>query len=294
MLAVPNFSAGRDREAIESIGRALSEHAKILDIHSDSVHDRSVFTVWAEAEELPAALGGAAVAAAEAIDMGAYEGAHPAIGATDVAPVIWLRGSEREAATTAARAAAELIAAAGIPVFLYGALAVSEERRERAHFRRRGLAELRRRMADGELAPDLGPAEPHPRAGATLVTARPPLAAFNMVVEGIDLAAATDVAARLREAGGGPAGVRAIAIQLAPARMQISTNVHDPIALPLASLVVMTADLLREPGGVVASAEIVGLVPAAALAGFPAAIPIEGFDPERQVIEARVGGELPG
>jgi glutamate formiminotransferase len=294
MLAVPNFSAGRDREAIESIATALSEHATILDVHSDAVHDRSVFTIWAEPEELPAGLGGAAVAAAEAIDMATYDGAHPAIGATDVAPVIWLRSSEREAATAAARAAAELIAAAGIPVFLYGALAASEERRERAYFRRRGLAELRRRMADGGLTPDLGPAEPHPRAGATLVTARPPLAAFNMVVEGIDLAAASEVAAKLREAGGGPAGVRAIAIQLAPARMQISTNVHDPIALPLASLVVMTADLLREPGGVVASAEIVGLVPAAALAGFPAAIPIEGFDPERQVIEARVGGELPG
>jgi glutamate formiminotransferase len=289
MLAVPNFSAGRDQRAIDSIRLAIEPRAEIVDLHSDPVHDRSVFTLWADAGRLPDALADAAKAAAEAIDMSNYEGAHPAIGATDVAPLIWLRAEEREPAVAAARATAERIAATGIPVFLYGDLASSPERRERAFFRRRGLAELRRRMAAGEVEPDLGPREPHRRAGATLVTARPPLAAFNVVVEGIDLATANDVAGKLREAGGGPAGLRAIAIQLGPSRMQLSTNVHDPISVPLAIVVEIVEGLLRPTGGVVSSAEIVGLVPEAALAGFPPGVPIEGFDADRQIVERRVG-----
>ena len=58
-------------------------------------------------------------------------------------------------------------------------------------------------MEGGELRPDFGPPLPHPRAGATLVTARPPLAAFNVELEGADLDAARAVAAELREAGEG-------------------------------------------------------------------------------------------
>ncbi len=290
MLAVPNFSAGRDRQAISSIRQALEPYVEIVNVHSDPVHDRSVFTVWGDEERLPEALGSAARAAAAAIDMSAYAGAHPAIGATDVAPIVWLREGEAAAAAAAARATAEAVAALGIPVFLYGELASAGERRERAFFRRRGLGELRRRMAAGELAPDLGPAEPHPRAGATLVTARPPLAAFNLVVEGIDLGAAMEVAAELREAGGGPAGVRAIAIPLDRGRIQISTNVHDPIAVPLAAVTGLAEEQLRVRGGAVSSAEIVGLVPAAALEGFPAGIVIEGFNPATQVVERAVGG----
>ncbi len=289
MLAVPNFSAGRDQRAIDSIREALELRAEVLNLHSDPVHDRSVFTIWANPDELPGVLAAGARVAAKAIDMNGYGGAHPAVGATDVAPVVWLSEAERDPAANAARAVAEEIASAGIPVFLYGDLASSAERAERAFFRRGGLAELRGRMASGELRADLGPAEPHPRAGATLVTARPPLAAFNLVVEGVDLETAAEVAGKLREAGGGPPGVRAIAIPLGRERMQVSTNVHDPIAVPLALVVESVEGLLRASGGVVASAEIVGLVPAAALAGFPSAVPIENFDPELQVVERRVG-----
>ena len=43
-----------------------------------------------------------------------------------------------------------------------------------------GLAE---RIAGGELVPDFGPPRPHPTGGAVLVTARPPLVAFNVDLE---------------------------------------------------------------------------------------------------------------
>jgi glutamate formiminotransferase/glutamate formiminotransferase/formiminotetrahydrofolate cyclodeaminase len=287
MLAVPNFSAGRDADAIAAIHAALGGAVRVLDVHSDEVHDRSVFTLSAPPASLVGALAAGAEAARAVIDIDLYVGAHPAIGALDVAPLVWLHEEERESARDAAMAAAREIADGGIAVFLYGELASSDERRERSFFRRGGLTELRARMGAGELEPDFGPAHPHPSAGATLVTARPPLAAFNVVLAGLDADGARDVAARLREGGGGGglAGVRAIAIDLGGDAMQISTNVHDPVSLPLAEVVERVLALAAERGGRVVSAEIVGLVPEAALTGFPAAVPIEGFDAERQLIE---------
>src|SRR5690349_4038466 len=139
-----------------------------------------------------------------------HEGAHPCVGALDVCPVVWPEEHQSEQARALAVAVARGIARLGIPVFLYGELASTPERAERSHFRRGGLAELTERMSAGELAPDFGPGQPHPTAGATLVTARPPLAAFNVVLGTADAEVARAVAAQLRESGGGIAGVRAV------------------------------------------------------------------------------------
>jgi glutamate formiminotransferase len=143
-------------------------------------------------------------------------------------------------------------------------------------------------MKSGDLAPDRGPGAPHPTGGATLVTARPPLAAFNLEFEGMTMTQAQAVAAALRESGGGARGVRAIAIELPGDITQLSTNVHDPIAIPLAEVVASARELAAPHAGTVRAAEIVGLVPRAALAGFPADVPITGFDPAHGVIEDRL------
>ena len=141
-------------------------------------------------------------------------------------------------------------------------------------------------MGSGELVADLGPSEPHPSAGATLVTARPPLAAFNLVLEGTTLQEARGIAAELREAGGGLPGVRAIGIDLGDGRMQMSTNVHDSAAIPLSAVVARTRELAPEAR--LASGEVIGLIPEAALQDWPDDVPLPGFDPARHVIERRV------
>jgi glutamate formiminotransferase len=175
-----------------------------------------------------------------------------------------------------------------VPVFLYGDLAPRPEHAERAYFRNGGLAELWLRMEAGELRPDRGPALPHRTAGATLVTARPPLAAFNLELDSGDLEVARAVAAELRESGGGLPGVRAIGLPLASGRTQVSTNVHDPARTPLATVVERVRGLAAPLGARPLEAELVGLVPEAALAGYPEDVPIRGFDPERQTIERRL------
>ncbi len=281
LLGVPNFSEGRDEGRVELITAQFSRGAELLDRHSDGTHNRTVLNLTATPKLLGEALVRGAGACSVMIDMRRHEGAHPCIGALDVCPLVYTTGAEHEAARRTALDVARGIGSEGIPVFLYGELATADERRERAYFRHGGLAALGGRMASEDLAPDYGPTKPHPSAGATLVTARPPLAAFNVLLMDADPEAARAIAASLRESGGGLPGVRAIAVDLGAAGMQISTNVHDPIALPLADVI----GRIRELGGVPVHGEVVGLLPEAALVGFPEDVSLPGFDRERRVIE---------
>lgn len=288
LLAVPNVSTAGDAEALWRFGEAFGRAATVLDVHTDTDHGRSVFTLAGEPGGLVESLLAGAEEAVETIDMSAYTGAHPAIGALDVCPIVWLRREDHTVARTEAVAVANQIGGIGVPVFLYGELAREPGRAERAYYRNGGLPELWLRMEGGELRPDFGPPEPHPRAGATLVTARPPLAAFNVELEGADLDAARAVAAALREAGGGPPGVRAMGLVLSSGRAQVSSNVHDPLTTTLGAVVEEVRRLAEPLGARPVEAELVGLIPAAALVDYPADVPIRGFQPERHVIERRL------
>jgi glutamate formiminotransferase len=262
LLAVPNVSEGRDPDAIAAIGAAFAP-ARLLDTHSDPDHGRSVYTIAARQGELAEAILNGAREAIERIDLSTHTGDHPHVGALDVAPVVYLDEGRRGAACAEALTAAAYMGEdLGLPVFLYGELAGG---RERAFIRRGGPTELARRMSEGELTPDFGPRTLDPRKGAVLVGARPPLVAFNIELETDDLQLAKRIAAEIRESGGGLTGVRAIGLYL-PRRgcAQVSINVHDHKASPLAQIVARV-----ERHAPIAEAEIVGLAPSAALEGFP-------------------------
>src|SRR3954451_5687921 len=269
LLAVPNVSEGRDASVIEAVAAAFAP-ARVLDRHSDPDHNRTVYWLAAPQRELPEVLASGAHSCSEHIDVSRQQGVHPRVGALDVAPVVYRDDAERGAAIAAALTAATLIGELGIPVFLYGELATAPERSERADLRRGGPGALGARIATGELVPDYGPHEIHPTAGATLVTARPPLIAFNVELDSTDLALAATIASDLRENGGGLPGVRALGVWLETrGTVQVSMNVHDYRAAPIPEIMGRIAE--RAP---VKEAELVGLAPAAALADFPAAIPL--------------------
>jgi glutamate formiminotransferase / 5-formyltetrahydrofolate cyclo-ligase len=288
LLAVPNVSEGRDAARISALEAAFSKGVRLLDRHSDADHDRTVFTLAGEEASLGRALAGGAERAVEGIDMGTYEGMHPAVGALDVCPLVWLDPATRVAAANTAIEVAERIGALGVPVFLYGDLASAPEHVERAYFRNGGLAELWLRMEAGELRADRGPDLPHPTAGATLVTARPPLVAFNVELDSADPEVARSVAAGLRESGGGLRGVRAIGLALSSGRTQVSTNVHDPLTVSLGEVVERVQELAAPLGARPLESELVGLAPRAALTGYPVDVPIRDFDPALHTIEARL------
>jgi glutamate formiminotransferase / 5-formyltetrahydrofolate cyclo-ligase len=288
LLAVPNLSEGREGARISALESAFTPGVALLDRHSDADHNRTVLTLAGGPAALRDALLRGAEQAIETIDMTSHTGVHPAIGALDVCPLVWTDPAARHAARTEALEVAAQIGGLGVPVFLYGELAGRPEHAERAYFRNGGLAELWLRMEGGGLRSDFGPDRPHRSAGATLVTARPPLVAFNVELDSGDPELARAVAAELRESGGGLPGVRAIGLPLASGRTQVSTNVHDPLAVPLAAVVERVRGLAAALGARPVEAEVVGLVPAAALAGFPEDVPIRDFDPDQRVIEQRL------
>ena len=272
LIAVPNVSEGADAGVLGAVADAFCSagDARILDVHSDADHGRTVFTLAGAPGGLSRALGRGAAVAAQRIDLTAHSGAHPHVGALDVAPVVFLDAAQRPAALAEALAAAAEIAAAGLPVLLYGELAAG---RTRAQLRRGGVEGLARRVAQKQLETDFGPAAIDPRRGAVLVAARAPLVAFNLELAApATLADAKAVAARIREGGpDGLPGLRAIGIELGGSVAQLSMNVENHLALPLAAVVAAVERLAP-----LAAAEVVGLPPAAAFAGYPDGLPTRG------------------
>ena len=180
--SVPNFSEGREEETLAALAAALSSPARLLDVHADRDHNRSVFTVVGDEDQLTDSLVAGVACARERIDLRRHEGAHPRIGAADVVPLVPLRPTEMDRAKAAAVAVAARIGdALGLSVFLYGESAAG---RGPAFFRRGGPDELQRRIDTGELAPDFGSARLDPAAGGVLVGARCPLIAFNVNLRG--------------------------------------------------------------------------------------------------------------
>jgi len=272
LLAVPNVSEGSDTAVLDAIGAAFAAGgARLLDRHADEDHGRAVFTLAARPGELAPALLAGAREALRLVDLRRHRGLHPHIGALDVAPIVHLDDRRRGAAVAEALLLADLLAEdLDLPVLLYGALAGG---RTRAELRRGGPRELARRLRVGELQPDFGPRKAHPSAGATLVSARPPLVAFN-----VELASpageddAKSIAAAIREGGpDGLPGLRAIGLTL-PTRggvAQVSMNIEDHRSLPLARVVEAIARRAE-----IAGAELVGLAPERAFDGFPREIDV--------------------
>lgn len=315
LLAVPNVSEGREQATIVKIADAFTVRGttRMLDVHSDADHHRSVYTLAGAQGELSEDLLAGARVAVNRIDVGegrdpADIGEHPHVGAVDVMPVVYLDAAQRGAACAEGLVVAhEIGERLGLPVFLYGELAHG---RTRAELRRGGVAGLAERLREGELRPDFGPSWLHPTAGATLVAAREPLVAFNLELApsaGID--DARRIASLIREGGKeGLLGVRAIGVPLCRGRSdnqkrdvtpharartaaskettvaQVSMNVERPLELPLRAVV----EAVRKHAEV-ACGELVGLAPRAALEGFPTDVPLTDFDPGVHVIENALG-----
>ena len=283
--SVPNFSEGRDGATIDAIGAALSARVRLLDVHADPDHNRSVFTVVGEDDSIVSALVDAVSVARDRIDLTRHEGAHPRIGAADVVPVVPLRPTDMERAKAVTLRLAERVGELGLPVFLYGELATG---RGPAFFRRGGIPELEERLSNG-LTPDFGPAQLHPTAGGVIVGARRPLIAFNVDLRGATLDDAKTIASAIRERDGGFPGVRALGLELpGSGRVQVSMNIEDWEASALHEIVARIESEAVELGAAVERAELVGLMPAgAAAAAAGSALRIDGFDGSR-LIETRL------
>lgn len=300
LLAVPNISEGRERTTVAKVQEAFTAGgaARLLDVHSDPDHHRSVLTLAGVPGALSRALVAGVREAVRLIDVGEQRseeqiGQHPHVGAVDVVPLVYLDAERRGAACAEALVVAEEIGRLGVPVFLYGELA---QGRSRAELRTGGVRELARRMRAGELRADFGPDEMHSTAGATLVASREPLVAFNLELSPpATVADARRIAAAIREGGPmGLPGVRAIGVALGERGStgagvdrtvaQVSMNIERPLEVPLCEVVRAVRKCAP-----VSAAELVGVAPAAALEGFPEDLEMPGFDAAVHVIENALG-----
>jgi glutamate formiminotransferase len=325
---VPNVSEGRRPGVVEEIVAAFAgadPGVLVLDRSSDPDHDRTVLTLAGPGPALVEAAVAGARACARLIDLNRQRGVHPRMGALDVVPFVPLGEATRlrggadpdlDCAALAERAGRRIAAEAGVPVYLYGAAARRPERAALPAVRGRGFEALRAALADGEpgspgdppgRAPDLGGPGLHPTAGATAVGAREVLIAYNVELAGADLELARRIAATVRERDGGLPAVRAMGVALEQrggrgdrrgrppvgrGLVQVSMNLLDYKVTPPAAAFAAVAELAGRAGARVVASELVGLIPAAAMAGTdPADLLLPGDTPDR-FLETRLARAL--
>jgi glutamate formiminotransferase len=292
MGVVPNFSEGRRADVIEAIVAALDvPGARVVYAEADADHHRLDTTVLGDPDACYASALAGAAKAVELIDMTEHAGGHPRMGAADVIPFMPVRGVDiDDCVGLARRFGREMAETLGVPVYLYDRAALRPERTSLAEVRRGEFEGLREAVGRGERLPDFGPKEIG-RAGATAVGARKPLVAFNMYLDGDDEAAAKEIARAVRESSGGLPAVRAIGFAV-PERggvVTVSMNLVDHEVTGPRKAYDEVEALAEARGMRVTDTEIVGLVPASALAlGDVAYLRLEGFDPSRQILERLV------
>jgi glutamate formiminotransferase / 5-formyltetrahydrofolate cyclo-ligase len=243
---VVNVSEGRRPELLDELRRAAG--TSVRDLHADEVHNRSVFTLIDEVDALRVAVRALASATLARLDLRHHEGVHPRFGVLDVVPFVALDPSEDDVARSLRDETASWLADTfGLPVFLYGELKNGATRT---------LPEVRR-GAFSSLAPDRGPAIPHPELGATAVGARGVLVAWNLWLRDVTFDDASRIAASIRSPE-----VRALAFSMDGA-VQVSCNLIDPLRVGPSQVYDAIARALGS--GAIDHAELVGLAPRALL-----------------------------
>ena len=253
----PNLSEGRNPQLLSRVQQAMQAMpgVALADLSMDHDHHRMVVSLLGNAEGLGQAVLRLFEIASETIDLSKHAGVHPRIGAVDVVPFVPLGHTPMEAAQEVALATAETVAARfQLPVLLYEYSARNPAHRNLPDLRRQGLQE---RLLEN--APDFGPVELHPRLGATVMGARKPLVAFNVVLESQDLSLARDIARHLRTLP----SVRSLGLWLeSQSRVQVSINLTDPEQLDLEEVFTQVSEQAGLRGVAVHSSELIGMAPA--------------------------------
>lgn len=264
---VPNFSESRNFAVIEAIRRSIQaiDEVKVINIHADSDHNRSVFTFIGNSEPIQEAAFQAVRTAAGLIDLNRHTGCHPRIGATDVIPFVPLKNASMTDAIAASVSLAERLGRElSIPVYLYGKASRIPEHRGLAFLRRGGYETLQHRIQTEEaMQPDFGPNQVG-AVGATAVGARDFLIAFNILLETPDIAIAKKIAREIRESSGGLPGVQALGMEVNHLA-QVSMNLTDYRKTSLLQLYRAVESAAGKMNVGIAHSELIGCLPATAI-----------------------------
>lgn len=267
--SVPNFAEGRDPAVVGRLSAAASGAGlHELDSSFDHDHNRLVLSLAGSAP-----LDGLYAAVAEAvsaIDLRQHAGVHPRRGAADVVPLVPLGDTPVSECISLARSLGEQVwSRLGVPVYFYGLAGALT------------LSAIRSVTSPPPF--DLGD-RLHPSAGVVSIGVRPPLVAYNLLLNGVSLPQARALAGSLRESSGGVPGIQALVFEVA-AGVQLSMNLTRLEECPPVRARA-EAERRLAPGGSVAAEEVVGLCPVAAAADCPAA--------DGKLLEARLAAAAAG
>lgn len=286
---IPNFSEGRREGVIDTIRNEIDSvpNVRVLDIHSDYDHNRSVITFIGK----PAGVADAAIAAVRAasrlIDLRKHKGVHPRIGATDVIPFVPIRECSMEDCVKIAREVAKRVwSELEIPTYLYAHAALRDDRTRLEKVRLKGFEQMRTLVAkDKKRRPDFGGPNLHPTAGASIVGARDPLIAFNVNLKSRDIEVAKEIAEAIREKNSGLVGLKALGLMLSSGKCaQVSTNITRTDLVSPAKVYELVREEAAERGVEVACGELVGLMPLDSLLGsMRDAVRFDSFDRSRVI-----------
>ena len=291
---VPNFSEGRDHKKIEALLAAMSgiKGARVLDLHVDPDHNRSVVTLAGEPEPVAQAALRGVGKAAELIDLRHHRGEHPRIGATDVLPFVPVEGVTMENCVALAwQTGQEIWTRYKVPVYFYEEAALRPERKRLESVRSGEFEYLRDEvLRNADRTPDIGGPRLHPSAGAVAIGARKFLIAYNINLDTPDVSVAKKIARTIRASNGGLPYVKAIGVELKDRKIaQVAINVTDFEQTPIRRVF----EAVRLEAGrndcSILSSEIVGLVPRKALGPDDAAyLQLENFVPAQKILEIRL------
>ena len=289
---VPNLSEGRRPDIVGTIvdGVRATPGVRVLDVSSDASHNRTVITMVGDRTSMKASVLTLFERALDSIDLRSHSGEHPRLGAVDVVPFIPIADVTMADCVALARETAAAVASRfDLPVFLYEEAASSEKRRNLADVRRGEFEGLSAKLADPAWQPDFGPAVPHPSAGAAVIGARMPLIAFNVNLDTDRLDIARQIAAAVRFSSGGLPAVKALGVTLAEKGIvQVSMNLTNYHRTSIATAFAAVRAEADRRGTAVLESEIIGLIPAGAIACVhPAELLLTTFS-EDQVLERRV------
>lgn len=268
LMAEVNISEGTNMELIQKVKSALMEgsNVELIDLNSDSDHNRTVFTYKGEPSEVLEGTKRLASKAIELIDMTTHTGSHPRMGAVDVVPFIPVKDVEISEAIDIAKEFGQFLGSIGVPVYYYEDAATTEERKSLVKIRKGEYEGLCEKMKDPSWIPDEGPNDFVAKSGATVTGVRFPLVAFNVNIQTQDLEIGKKIVKAVRGATGGYQNVRAIALTLEDKNVvQVSMNLVNYVKTPIHRVFETIKSEARCYGVTVASAELVGPVPLYAL-----------------------------
>jgi len=268
LMCVPNVSEGRNAETVRRLADSIREDpdVKLVDLSSDTDHNRSVYSYLGDPESVLEATKRLAGLAFELVDMSTHTGSHPRMGAVDVVPFIPVGSTTTEEAVEIARRFGKFVGEKGIPVYYYEDAATSPQRASLVDVRMGEYEGLAAKLEDPAWAPDEGPAVFNAATGSVQVAARFPLVAFNVNLRTDDLEIATRIARAVRHKDGGYRHVRAMGLALQGTGMvQVSMNLTNYEGTPIPRVLETIRSEAARHGVAVVGAELVGPVPIRAL-----------------------------